>query len=72
MNYEYICPDCGAYWDGETTGDYKEGDTIECVGCGRVNKIHHIAHKFELKKTAKKVSPTQIEKLEQLKNKSED
>lgn len=67
MNYEWQCPDCKKSFLGSTTGTYTYDDAIECPFCGRISTIYDITHIFHLEATERKVSPTELQKLEALK-----
>jgi len=66
MNYEWKCPDCKKRTSGSTTGIYCFQDEIECSWCGRISIISNITSHFQVEQTEKRISPTELQKLEQL------
>lgn len=69
-DYRFRCADCGKVNQCHSTGHVPEfGEKVECINCGRMSIVEHQNVILEVTKSDEKVSPSQIEKLEQLKTK---
>jgi NAD-dependent SIR2 family protein deacetylase len=67
MNYDWKCPDCEKCTSCSTTDDDLENyDELECPWCGRVSKVINHTVTFYVEQTNKKVSPTELEKLNEI------
>ena len=65
--YRFTCHECSKTTSESTTGKYDFGDEVECPWCGRVHTVRDLEIRLFLNPTSRKVSPTKLEQLEQLK-----
>jgi len=73
MNYEWDCPDCKAKWSVGTTGNVEITDELECAKCGRVSIVVDMLTKItEVRQTSVVKSPSELERIEQMKVASND
>ena len=66
-SYIWTCPECGKTIDVSSTGTYEISDEIECPFCGRISIVSDTEITLTVRATGRKVSPTELEKLEALK-----